>query len=148
MWCAFISCSRWAKMHPVPTICSPHAAPAWKATSHHLWIDSEFWLPRPELVAALAGSLCARRSLTVAGSSKSATVELLVDADQHGIDDIKEAIQLLQNEGEVVHTQVFAPPGRSQNKRWARFMKKPGVSFEPAPLADSSICMQLVVSVD
>ena len=83
-------------------------------------------------MAALAAPLCARRPVRVVRSSKSATVELLVDADAHSIDEIKEAIQLLEKQRGPVRARVFAPPGRSQNKKWARFLKEPGVSFEQA----------------
>ena len=73
------------------------------------------------------------RPVRVARRSTPNTVELLVDADVHGIDEIKEAMQFLRNEGEAVRTRVFAAPGRLQNKKWARFLKKPGISLEQAP---------------
>ena len=133
----FIWCSHWAKMqHLAPALCSQHAAQtrckAANMTKGHLSISAEVRLPRPELVAFLAGSLCARRPGRLARRSTAATVELLVDADQHGIDEIKEAIEFLQKQGEVVNTRVFAAPGRSQNKKWARFLRKPRMRFERA----------------
>ena len=121
-------------MHPAPALGSQHAAQTrWRATGRHGWTGAEFGLlPRPEFVAALAAPLCARRPVRVVRSSKSATVELLVDADAHGIDEIKEAIQLLEKQGGPVRARVFAPPGRSQNKRWAELFKMPGISFHAA----------------
>ena len=63
-----------------------------------------------------------------------------MDADVHGINEIKEAIQLLRNEGEVVRTRVFAPPGRRKNKKWACFLKQPDVHFHPVPRHHGMAC--------
>ena len=120
-------------MHVAPALCSQYGARTpWKVSNRHRWIGAEFGLLRPEPVALLVGSLVACRPVRVARWSTAATVELLVDADQHGIDEIKEAIESLQKQGEVVNTRVFAAPGRSQNKKWARFLRKPRMRFERA----------------
>ena len=51
--------------------------------------------------------------------------------------------------GKVVQTRVFAPPGRSQNKKWAKFFKVPGVSFRPAsgPKSWASWCFKACIYV-
>eukprot|EP00435_Cladocopium_sp_Y103_P009582 s256_g2.t1 len=65
----------------------------------------------------------------------SSKIHLLVDADAHGIDVIRQGISCLEKEGYEVHTLPFAPPGRESNRKWKRFISEPGVTFRPVPRA-------------
>ena len=59
--------------------------------------------------------------------------ELLVDADTHGIDEIRSGIELLKLEMGAVHTTIFASPGRSRNTKWQKLFQEAAVSFHPVP---------------
>lgn len=61
----------------------------------------------------------------------TASTELLVDADSHSIDLIRQAISLLNERDSQVQTTLFAPPRRVENERWSEFVKEPGVVFSP-----------------
>ena len=72
-----------------------------------------------------------RRSARVRLTRLTASTELLVDADIHGIDQIRQAISLLNERDSQVRTTLFAPPRRVENKNWSDFVKEPGVVFVP-----------------
>ena len=72
-----------------------------------------------------------RRSARKRLTRLTASTELLVDADIHGIDQIRQAISILNERDSQVRTTLFAPPRRVENKRWSEFVKEPGVVFEP-----------------
>ena len=72
-----------------------------------------------------------RRSARTRLTRRTASTELLVDADIHGIDEIRQAINLLNEKDSQVRTTLFAPPRRVENKRWSEFVKEPGVVYEP-----------------
>lgn len=72
-----------------------------------------------------------RRSARTRLTRLTASTELLVDADSHSIDQIRQAISLLNERDSQVRTTLFAPPRRVENKRWSDFVKEPGVVFEP-----------------
>ena len=74
-----------------------------------------------------------RRSARTRLTRLTASTELLVDADAHGIDEIRQAISLLNERDSPVQTTLFAPPRRVENKRWSDFVKEPGVVFVPVP---------------
>lgn len=61
----------------------------------------------------------------------SQRTELLVDADIHSIEQIRQGMNLLKDEGQQVHMTLFAPPGRVENKQWREFMTQPDITFEP-----------------
>ena len=95
------------------------------------------------LPVLIAGSLAVRamrqrigcrrdrgRRVVMAASPRMQT-KLLVDADSHGIELLRDANSLLKRNSQEVHTTVFAPPGRTDNKRWAEFLQEPGISFQP-----------------
>ena len=63
--------------------------------------------------------------------ARSPATALLVDADVHGIDLIRQAIRLLEQRGHKVRTEVFAPPQRAHNKEWARFLQQDGITLQP-----------------
>ena len=63
----------------------------------------------------------------------SPRTELLVDGDSFSIGDIKRAIYLLKQQGRQVQTKVFTWPRRTDNKKWAQFLKEPNISFQPVP---------------
>ena len=65
----------------------------------------------------------------------SAKIQLLVDADVHGIEVIRQGISCLEKEGYEVHTLLFAPPRRESNRNWKRFISEPGVIFCAVPRA-------------
>lgn len=65
----------------------------------------------------------------------SAKIQLLVDADVHGIEVIRQGISCLEKEGYEVHTLLFAPPRRESNRNWKRFISEPGVTFCAVPRA-------------
>ena len=71
-----------------------------------------------------------RRSARTRLTRLTASTELLVDADLHGIDQIRQAISLLNERDSQVRTTLFAPPRRVQNTRWSEFLKEPGVVLE------------------
>lgn len=56
---------------------------------------------------------------------------LLVDADTHSIEQIREALMCLRGEGGEVRAKLFGPPGRAENKKWARFLREPNITFRP-----------------
>ena len=64
--------------------------------------------------------------------AKPADIVLLVDADIHGIELIKQGISCLRKMGEV-QTEIFAPPERLENKQWAAFLQEPGITLRPVP---------------
>ena len=101
---------------------------------------SRFW--RFCLAGAVAARLVGRRQSVRYGRVQQASktrTELLVDADQHSIEMIREAISCLKSQGRQVHTKVFAPPGRTRSKKWQQFMKDPKIKFQPvARSADHS----------
>eukprot|EP00434_Breviolum_minutum_P010339 symbB.v1.2.009122.t2/scaffold552.1/size189238/1 len=72
-----------------------------------------------------------RRSARTRFTRLTASTELLVDGDTHSIDQIRQAISLLNERDSQVRTTLFAPPRRVENKRWSEFMKEPGIVFEP-----------------
>ena len=57
--------------------------------------------------------------------------ELLIDADTHGIPEIRSAIKLLEHEGSAVRSTIFAWPGLLQNRHWQELSEKPNISFQP-----------------
>ena len=61
----------------------------------------------------------------------SAKTELLVDADNHSIEQIRQAMSLLKDEGQEVAATIFAPPRRMENKQWRAFLQENEISFEP-----------------
>ncbi|CAK8987442.1 Phosphopantothenate--cysteine ligase 1 [Durusdinium trenchii] len=60
----------------------------------------------------------------------SSRTELLVDADSSSIEEIEQAISLLEAQGHAVKTTIFAEPERRENRNWTEFLLKPNVSFE------------------
>ena len=58
---------------------------------------------------------------------------LLVDGDVHKIEEIKRATKSLEDTGDEVCTELFAPPGRMNNKKWRQFMEEAAVQFRPVP---------------
>ena len=72
-----------------------------------------------------------RRSARTRLTRLTASTELLVDADIHGIDQIRQAISLLNERDSQVRTTLFAPPRRVENQRWSEFVKEPGIVLEP-----------------
>ena len=72
-----------------------------------------------------------RRSARTRFTRLTASTELLVDADIHGIEQIWQAISLLNERDSQVRTTLFAPPRRVENKRWSDFVKEPGVVLVP-----------------
>lgn len=72
-----------------------------------------------------------RRSARTRLTRLTASTELLVDADSHSIDLIRQAISLLNERDSQVQTTLFAPPRRVENERWNEFVKEPGVVFSP-----------------
>ena len=61
----------------------------------------------------------------------AARTELLVDADIHSIQEIRQAIECLEERSQQVRTQLFAPPKRVENKKWGQLMRKAGIKFRP-----------------
>ena len=57
------------------------------------------------------------------------SVELLVDADCHSIQEVRDSVTKLERKGYVVRTTVFAPPGRLKNKDWRALLAKPRMNF-------------------
>ena len=57
--------------------------------------------------------------------------ELLIDGDQHSTEQIKNALNLLQNQGCKVKATLFAEPRRVENTKWRQFMKKESIVFQP-----------------
>lgn len=79
--------------------------------------------------------LLGRRRVAV----RSSRIELLVDADQSSIEDIRQAIRRLKVEGPgKIRTTIFAAPGRIENKKWCRFLREPGIKLQPVPRASST----------
>lgn len=72
-----------------------------------------------------------RRSARTRLTRLTASTELLVDADLHSIDEIRQAISLLKERDSQVQATLFAPPRRVENKRWFEFVQEPGVVFLP-----------------
>ena len=56
---------------------------------------------------------------------------LLADADNLKIDDIKDAMVLLEKQGWQVSCTIFAPPRREQNKKWRSLMDAKNIEFRP-----------------
>ncbi|CAK9010808.1 Putative sulfite oxidase [Durusdinium trenchii] len=82
----------------------------------------------------LAGASCAGMLWRViffrrSPSSRQARTELLVDADSHSIEEVRQAIHCLEDQGRNVRTAVFAAPGRADKKTWAVFLRNPAVRF-------------------
>ena len=66
--------------------------------------------------------------------ARRAQVELLVDADQHSIQEITAGIDMLrcmENAHSAIKTTIFAAPRRRENKTWQRLFNEPGVHFRP-----------------
>ena len=61
----------------------------------------------------------------------SGAVKLLVDADSHSVEDIKDVINSLEETGKVVYTTVFAEPRRINNKKWSQFFQDGKITFHP-----------------
>eukprot|EP00439_Symbiodinium_sp_Y106_P069479 s226_g11.t4 len=57
--------------------------------------------------------------------------ELLVDADTHSISIIQEAIAALEKLGHKVHTTIYAPKQRQNNKKWTKLLQKRSIAFRP-----------------
>ncbi|CAE7406142.1 unnamed protein product [Symbiodinium sp. CCMP2592] len=71
---------------------------------------------------------------TITGGNSKSDINLLVDADSHGIDMIQRAIGILQQEkGRLVQTRIYASPARAENSKWKRFFDEQGVLFHPIP---------------
>lgn len=81
------------------------------------------------------GSQAAKYQTGFPEVAASAKIQLLVDADQHGIEVIRQGISCLEKEGYEVHTLLFAPPRRESNRKWKRFISEPGVTFCAVPRA-------------
>ncbi|CAE7590480.1 APY1 [Symbiodinium sp. CCMP2592] len=64
---------------------------------------------------------------------------LLVDADVHSIDHIRDAICELEKMKQVVHTTIFAEPGRNSNKRWNELFQDKRILFRPVPRDKSKV---------
>ena len=66
--------------------------------------------------------------------ARQADVELLVDADQHSIQEIRAGIDLLrctEADYKSVRTTIFAAPRRRENKTWQNFFDEPDIHFRP-----------------
>ncbi|CAE7587377.1 unnamed protein product [Symbiodinium sp. CCMP2456] len=61
----------------------------------------------------------------------SGAMKLLVDADSHSVEEIKDVINRLEETGKVVYTTVFAEPRRINNKKWSQFFQDRKVTFQP-----------------
>jgi hypothetical protein len=81
------------------------------------------------------GSQAAKYQTGFPEVAASAKIQLLVDADVHGIEVIRQGISCLEKEGYEVHTLLFAPPRRESNRNWKRFISEPGVIFCAVPRA-------------
>ena len=84
--------------------------------------------------AVLAGLLRARRTSdvgTAAARMAAPHAELLVDADSHSTEEVLAGIRCLQGRGWCVQTTIFAEPGRMENWKWRRLIKRHGVTFRP-----------------
>eukprot|EP00438_Fugacium_kawagutii_P003675 Skav224245 [mRNA] locus=scaffold939:1465982:1467977:- [translate_table: standard] len=86
--------------------------------------------------AALAGSFvnawqCQQRFKSHDGFMAASRTKLLIDADSHSIEQMKQAVSLLKNEGQEVETTIFAPPRMVENRKWCQLMKAPDVTFQP-----------------
>ena len=57
----------------------------------------------------------------------------------HSIDHIRDAIGELQKMKQVVHTTVFAAPGRNSNKRWNELFQDNRICFRPVPRDKSKV---------
>ena len=70
----------------------------------------------------------------------SSRTELLVDGDVHSIEDIREAIRCLKEHcKQKVQTKIFTEPERCQNKKWRKFMREGGISFQPVNRRERSL---------
>lgn len=48
-----------------------------------------------------------------------------------GLDTMKTARNMLEEEGLRVNAELFAPPGYRQNKKWGQFIQQDDVTFYP-----------------
>ena len=71
-----------------------------------------------------AGRFLARRR-----SFDKLETELLVDADVHSIDEVRDAMKVLGRSGQQVSTTIFAEPGRERNNKWRQLFRDPNVVF-------------------
>ena len=65
--------------------------------------------------------------------------ELLVDADVHSIEEIRQAIDLLEKRGPKVETTLFAAPGLVESTKWRQFVQETGVFFQPVPRSHDTV---------
>lgn len=95
------------------------------------------WTKPRVLVPALLGSFlfgsrkCRRSTPGAVAIGAVRRTELLVDADVHSREQIRQGMALLQDEGRQIHATLFAAPRRVENKEWHLFMNEPNMSFEP-----------------
>ena len=57
----------------------------------------------------------------------------------HSIDHIRDAICELEKMKQVVHTTIFAEPGRNSNKRWSELFQDSRILFRPVPRDKSKV---------
>ncbi|CAE7538600.1 unnamed protein product [Symbiodinium sp. CCMP2592] len=88
------------------------------------------------------GSRCKRKatpSRDMGATRYLGATRLLVDADSHSIEQIEDVITQLEKSGRKVHTTVFAPPGRDDNKRWSQFLQDPRITLQPVERNSSRV---------
>ncbi|CAE7389223.1 unnamed protein product [Symbiodinium sp. CCMP2592] len=93
----------------------------------------------PLLSAVRATEVRGQQQLRTGGratvlQARRAEVELLVDADQHSIQEIRAGIDMLrcmENDYSSIRTTIFAAPRRRENKAWQRLFSEPGIHFRP-----------------
>ena len=61
----------------------------------------------------------------------SPNVELLVDADTHSLEQIRNGIAIMTEKYGAVRTSIFAAPGREENRRCRELFNHPGINFRP-----------------
>lgn len=79
----------------------------------------------------LMGQTWSRSKSRAVAFQASRRTQLLVDADIHSIESIKQGMNLLKVKGRPVQATLFAAPGRIENKQWSQFMTEPGIKFQP-----------------
>lgn len=82
---------------------------------------------------------CQRRFKSQDGFIAASKTKLLIDAGMHSIEQMKQAMSLLKNEGHEVQTDLFAPPQMADNKRWRQLMQEPNVTFRPVFRSQDSL---------
>ena len=75
-----------------------------------------------------------QRAASILQKASRAAVELLVDADRHSLQEVRDGIGMLRQispDGKSIRTSIFAAPRRRENKTWQQFFNEPGVHFRP-----------------